>query len=74
MPFNINKHQLLQMGNRNNKFHYNMKGQQLKCTLLVKDLGVLVSDNLNFSKQCSETGNKTNRMLGYIKKKLNIEE
>ena len=33
-----------------------------------KDLGVIVSDDFKWEKQCSETVKKTNRMLGMIKR------
>ena len=66
MPFNINKCQILQIGNLNNRFKYDMSGQQLNSTTSIKDLGVIVSNNLKFSQQCNEAAKKANRMLGFI--------
>ena len=37
---------------------------------LVRDLGVLVSNDFKMSKQCIEASKKANRMLGYIRKSI----
>ena len=73
MPFNIDKCQVLQIGNRNNKFQYDMKGQKLKTASTVKDLGVIVSQNLKFSRQCNETTSKANKMLGFITRNFSFK-
>ena len=73
MPFNVNKCQVLQIGNRNKKYQYNMKGQQIKSTSSVKDLGVTVSQNLKFSQQCNEAASKANRMLGFINRNFTFK-
>jgi len=66
MPFNVNKCQLLQIGNRNNKFSYEINGQKLNSSSSVKDLGVTISHNLKFSQQCNEASSKANKILGFI--------
>ena len=66
MPFNINKCQLLQVGSLNNKYQYSIMNQQLESAPSVKDLGVIVSQNLKFSQQCIEASKKANKMLGFI--------
>ena len=73
MPFNINKCQLLQVGNLNQKFHYDMMGQQLNSISSVKDLGVVISQNLKFSQQCNEAVSKANRMLGFINRNFTFK-
>ena len=73
MPFNVSKCQLLQIGNRNNKFEYEIQGQKLRRANSVKDLGVTVSQNLKFSQQCNEAASKANRMLGFINRNFTFK-
>jgi len=40
---------------------------QLECVSEEKDLGVIISEDLKWQKQCSEAVWKANRMLGMIK-------
>ncbi len=68
MPFNVGKCQVLQVGTRNMKFDYEMRGVKLKSVQCVKDLGVKITANLKFSQQCVDAANKANRMLGFIKR------
>ncbi len=68
MPFNVDKFQVLQVGTRNKKFSYKMRGVILKTIQCVKDLGVKIALNLKFSQQCINTANIVNRMLGFIKR------
>lgn len=59
LPFNIlNNCQLLQIGNVNNKFWYEMKGQQLNSTSIIKDLRITISNNLKSLQQCNEAARK----------------
>ncbi len=68
MPFNVDKCQVLQLGTRNKKFDYEMRGVKLKSVQCVKDLGVKIASNIKLSQQCIDAANKANRMLGFIKK------
>ncbi len=68
MPFNVDKCQVLQVGTRNKKFDYEMRGVKLKSVQYAKDLGVKIASNLKFSQQCVDAANKANRMLGFIKR------
>ncbi len=43
-----------------------MSGVKLESVHCVKDLGVTITSNLKFSKQCKEAACKANRMLGFI--------
>ncbi len=70
MQFNVDKCQVLQVGARNKKFDYEIRGVKLKSVQCVKDLGVKIASNLKFSQQCVDAANIANRMLGFIKKKL----
>ncbi len=49
MPFNVNKYQVLEVGTRNKKFDYEMRGVKLKSVQCGKDLGVEIASNLKFS-------------------------
>ncbi len=69
MPFNVKKYYILQVGTRNLKYDYEMRGEKLESVHCVKDLGVTITSNLKFSQQCKEAAGKANRMLGFIKKK-----
>ncbi len=66
MPFNINKCQILQVGNRIIKNDYEMRGVNIKSVHSVKDLGITVTSNLKISKQRNEFVKKANRMMGLI--------
>ncbi len=70
MLFNEDKCQVLQVGTRNKKSDYEMRGVKLKSVQCVKDLGVKIASNLKFPQQFIDAANKPNRMLGFIKKKL----
>ena len=51
--------------NNNNKHaNYDVNDVQLECVSEEKDLGVIISEDLKWQKQCSEAVNKANRMLG----------
>ncbi len=73
MPFNIKKCHILQVGTRNLKYDYEMSGKKLESVHCVKDLGVTITLNLKFSRQCKEAVGKANRMLGFIKKKISFK-
>ncbi len=69
MPFNINKCQILQVGFRNIKKDYEMRGVKIKSVHSVKDLGVKV----RFFLQVMESVIKANRMMGLIKRNFSIK-
>ncbi len=62
MPFNVDKCQVLQVGTRNKKLDYEMRGVKLKSVQCVKDLGVKIASNLKFSQQCVDAANKANNV------------
>ena len=55
-----------------NNFHatYSIDGLQLQTVSEEKDLGVIMSDNIKWWKQCSSAVLKANRILGMIKRNL----
>ena len=55
------------MGYNNTCPEYFVNGTKLENVTEEKDLGVIVSDDLNWEKQCSQTVAKANKVLGLIK-------
>ncbi len=68
MAFITYKCQILQVGSRNIKNDYEMRGVKIKSFHSVKDLDVKVTSNLKLSQQCNESVIKANRMIGLIKR------
>ena len=66
MQFNIDKCKSLHVGSNNIRFSYSMGNSEIGKTSEHKDLGVIVDDNLKFSKQCIEAAKKGNKILGCI--------
>ncbi len=66
MPFNVNKCHILHVGTTNKKNDYDMNGVKLDSVQCVKDLGVSIASNLQFSQQCKDAMSKADRMLGFI--------
>ena len=70
LPFNVNKCKVMHIGHRNPQSSYTLLGNSVDCTDTEKDLGVVISNDLKFSKQCIEAEKKAQRMLGYIKRQF----
>ena len=66
MKFNVDKCQVLHVGRNNSKAIYEIKGKDLEVVVEVKDLGVIVSDDMKVSKQCHKAAKKGNQVLGLI--------
>ena len=67
MLFNADKCKVMQVGFNNKQAKYDMNDVQLECVSEEKDLGVIITGDLKWEKQCSEAVRKANRMLGTIK-------
>ena len=70
MPFNLGKCKVMHIGHANPRSVYSLLGSDIETTDLEKDLGVLISSDLKFSKQCIEVEKKAQRLLGYIKRQF----
>ena len=70
MPFNLDKCKVMHIGPANPRTNYSLLGRDITSTDLEKDLGVLISSDLKFSKQCIEVEKKAQRLLGYIKRQF----
>ena len=67
MSFNTSKCRVMHLGYGNTKHEYTLNGEVLQETTEEKDLGILIDNELTFSKHIRGIVAKANRMLGLIR-------
>ena len=70
MPFNVGKCTVLHAGRLNAEADYTLLGAPVRPTDVQKDLGVMITSDLKFSRQCLEAERRANKILGYIKRQF----
>ena len=68
MLFNTDKCKVMHLGLKNCRADYTMNGTQLVESSEERDLGILVENDMKWSKQCAKVVTSANRMLGMIKR------
>jgi len=70
MSFNTKKCRVMHIERTNHRYKYSMEGQTLDTVDSEKDLGIMISSDLNSSNQCIQACRKASKMLGMIKRTI----
>jgi len=70
MTLNVNKCKVMHIERKNLQSNYFMNNMELENIHEEKDLGIYVTDDLKWSKQCLHAYTKANRTLGMISRTI----
>ena len=73
MCFNVDECKVMHIGEKNPNFKYHLQGHELSEVKQEKDLGVIISNTLKMSDQCSAASKKANMMLRLITRKFDYK-
>ena len=72
MLFNMDKCKVMHMGYNNLQAEYVTDGSILESVNEEKDLGVIISEDMKWDKQCGAAVSKANKILGMIKRSFSV--
>lgn len=70
MSFSVGKCMVMHIGDKNPQIKHQMPDQELGYIKQEKELGVIISNNLKMSVQCTAANKITNNMLGFITRNI----
>ena len=70
MPFNSEKCKVLHIGDRNPQENYSLLGKEVNSVEQEEDLGIIISKDLKFTRQCIKVEKKAQKLIGYIKRQF----
>ena len=74
MAFNTAKCKVMHVGRQNPGYQYTMGGVLLATTVLERDIGMLVNNNLKPSYQCAKAAKTANMVLGQIARAFHFRD
>ena len=66
MSFNVDKYSVMHIGHNNMQSNNNISNQQLPATDQQRDLGIIITKDIEWQKQTEKSCKMANRVLGFI--------